>query len=246
MNFLNTIFQNIKAKSNTGSFLLLILLLSVDFIYIILHFIHQRTIPVLRSVLFDLQEDGGYAEVFQYIKYVWIILLFMYILKSTKCFNYISWILLYMYFLCDDVFKLHVVLGESVSKSFHFIAPFNLRLQDIGELVISIAAGFVLAPVLVFAFLRGSQMFKKIFMDIFLLTVAFVFFGVFMDMADSAIKLGWVAEQGLGIIEDGGEMITLSLILWYIFNLATNKGYSNIFLFDLPYLKDSRVNNNKK
>ncbi len=51
-------------------------------------------------------------------------------------------------------------------------------------------------------------------MALFILLLAF--FGVFFDMVHVAIPWG---ESLWGIIEDGGEMLTMSIIVWYVFNL---------------------------
>jgi hypothetical protein len=242
MKNLKTFFQNIKTKGDINSSLLLMLLLSADFIFISLHIIHQRNhLQILRSGYFYLGQDLGYAEVYQYIKYFWIILLFTYVLICTKCLSYISWIVVFIYFLCDDALQVHEILGRFIAKSFHFSPPFNLRLEDFGELVVSATVGLVLLPILVLAFIYGSRTFKKISTDMILFVLALVFFGVFMDMADVAIHLGWVVEQSLGIIEDGGEMVVVSLILWYVFIVASHKGNSDFFLFDLIHLKGSKV-----
>lgn len=232
MNSKRSIFQYIKSRNETSASLLLLLLLAADFFFIVLHIIHQRNIPVLRSPLYDIGTDRGYAEAYQYVKYFWILILFVYIIKRTKCINYISWIVVFIYFLCDDSIQIHEKLGGYIATKFHFIPPFHLRLQDYGELVVYASVGTLLLIILAWAYFRGSQIFRKISMDLAVLMVALVFFGVFLDMAEVGVNAGWFVEQSLGIIEDGGEMVVISVTLWYVFLLASKQGNSDMYISD--------------
>ena len=57
------------------------------------------------------------------------------------------------------------------------------------------------------------------------------FFSVFVDMAEIAVDLGVFIKETLGLIDDGGEMIVSSFMLWYIFKLALNDGTANEFIY---------------
>jgi hypothetical protein len=93
--------------------------------------------------------------------------------------------------------------------------------------------GMLLLAICAWAYLRGSHTYKKISNDMLLFIVVLVFFGVFIDMVHSSIKPGPVVSLGFGIAEDGGEMVVVSLILWYVFLLAVRNGDSDLFLHDL-------------
>jgi hypothetical protein len=227
-----TMFQYIRNRNEHSASLLLFLLLSVDFAFIVLHIMNKAT-RILNPQLFSIEKDNTYPEFYQYIKFLWIIILFSYVLKSTKHPSYISWILTFVYFLCDDALKIHEMIGGYIAKSFDFHPPLNLRLQDFGELTVSATIGALLLAIFVGAYLHGSQTFKKVSKDMLLFIAALVFFGVFVDMVHIAIELGPVVRFGLGITEDGGEMVVVSLILWYVFLLAIRDGDSDLFLHDL-------------
>jgi hypothetical protein len=232
MNNQETTFQHIIKMNEHGASLLLLLLLSADLAFIVLHMITMAT-PILNSVLFTLEKEGRYPEIYQYIKLFWIIILFIYVLKSTKCCSYVSWILVFTYFLCDDALQIHETIGGYIAKSVDFHPPLNLSLQDFGELAVSATMGMLLLAICAWAYLRGSHTYKKISNDMLLFIVVLVFFGVFIDMVHSSIKPGPVVSLGFGIAEDGGEMVVVSLILWYVFLLAIRNGDSDLFLHDL-------------
>lgn len=212
--------------------LLLLLLLSADFVFIALHVINGLT-PLPNTSMFNITKDHGYAEMYQYVKYFWIIILFAYILKSTKCYRYVSWILVYTYFLFDDSLRIHELFGGYIAKSFNFNPPLDFRPQDFGELATSVIAGTFLSAVVVWSYLHGSHTFKKISIDMLLFVMALAFFGVFFDISKHAFQIGRVVSFGLGIGEDGGELVVVSLTLWYVFLLSIRNGDSDLFLHDL-------------
>jgi hypothetical protein len=57
MNNQQTIFQHIRKMNEHGASLLLLLLLSADFAFIVLHIITMAT-HILNSVLFTLEKEG--------------------------------------------------------------------------------------------------------------------------------------------------------------------------------------------
>ena len=227
--------RNINERSAS---LLLLLLFSADFMFIVIHCIQELT-PLLNNVinkeLFSIGRDRGYAEIFQYIKWFWIIVLFTYLTISRHSFSYVAWGVTFLYLLCDDSLGIHEKIGRFISGNLGFEPPFGLYPRDIGELAVSALAGITLTPLLIWAYLRGSQAFKKMSQDMLLLILVLVFFGVAVDTVHSiarGVGLGWKVEFILGLIEDGGEMLITSLMVWYIFLLSVRNDICTSFLFD--------------
>jgi hypothetical protein len=213
--------------------LLLLMLLSADFVFIALHIVSQTT-PFFNSLMFHIEHDNGFPEIYQYIKLFWIVILLIYVLRSTKCLGYVAWILIFGYFLGDDALKIHERTGEYIARYLTFAPSFNLKLQDLGELAVSATVGALLFGALAWAYLMGTPRFKKISNDILLFIAALLFFGVLLDMVHSATDLWPIPAFILGVIEDSGEMLVVSLMLCYVFLLAARKGDSDLFLRDLP------------
>lgn len=232
----------IKALNYRRTSILLKLLLCGDLAFFILHFVFAL-IPGLDNPMFSVEHDKGYPELYQYVKYVWIIVFLVYLALKNRSLQYVSWALVFTYALADDSFQIHENVGGLVAKNLHFAPPFGLRLQDFGELAVSATAGVILLPLLVWAYKSGSQMFRKVFQDMSLLMLALAFFGVVVDMVHSATHLGRKVELILGFVEDGGEMLVVSFILWYVFLLKERGNKVSCYLCDLLRIVLTRRHN---
>ncbi len=202
-----------------GSLLFLFLLLFTDLAFISLHTIEFVNSSWSNS-LFSLEKDQGFPEIFQYLKWFWIIILTVFICITRKSLHFITWGIFFVYLLVDDALGVHEKVGKLVSEKFITATPFGVRPQDLGELAISGIAGGILLLLISWAYLRGPEMFRKFTRDLLVLVVALVFFGVFMDLIHVITfysdSLHWKISVVLAVIEDGGEMIVASLILWYV------------------------------
>lgn len=216
---------------------LLILLISLDFIFFIIHYINALT-PLLNNDMFSIGVDHSYAEIFQYIKYASVIIFLIFILRKTGTRAYLAWILVFLYLLVDDSIRLHDRFGSYIAWNFDFNPPFGLRLLDIGELLVSTCAALILIPSLIFAYMRGSSLFKKNSENLGVLFCMLVFFGIGMDMIHVAIisRIPEDLVRGfnsiLGLLEDGGEMISASIILWYAYFLNMKNGDPGVYIRD--------------
>lgn len=213
--------------------LLLVLLLGADFVFIVLHIARQtHFVPWLSRNLFDIGIDRSYGEVFQYIKLFWIVILTAVVLRSSRTIAYGSWMVLFAYVLLDDALQIHEKAGELVASTFHAAPLFGLRLQDYGELYVWAVVGAALLTGLALAYRHGSPAFRRVSIDLGLLGLALVVFGGLGDMAEIAIEAGAVVEFGLGTIEDGGEMLVVSVMLWYAFLVALRGGHPAAYLHE--------------
>ena len=210
---------------------LLWLLLAADFAYIILHILYKTT-TLLNSSYFSLKRDLGYSEFFQYAKFLWIIMLLIYVVKVTGTRGFLSWGAVFLYFLLDDAFQIHEDIGERIAGALDFVPLFNLRLQDIGEAAVYAFAALLLMPVVALAYERGSRLFRGISKDILFLLLILICFGFFVDMAEIAADQGVFVEETLGLVDDGGEMLVTSALFWYVFRLALRKGTIETFILD--------------
>ncbi|ANO50488.1 hypothetical protein [Woeseia oceani] len=203
--------------SNSPITAFLLLLLGIDFVFFFLHFL--PLFGVLNDPLFSLEEDGGYPERYQYAKIFSIIVLLIMVSAKAKVIGYGAWAVLFLYLLLDDALSIHELLGHQVATSMDFLPAFGLRARDFGELVVTgIAATLLLAPLAVF-YLCGTSSFRTVSRYLFLLLVALAFFGIFVDMLHVAIQQGWKVSFLLGALEDGGEMIVMSMMAAYVFLL---------------------------
>ena len=105
--------------------------------------------------------------------------------------------------------------------------------------MITFSAAIVLFSALGLTYWRSTSYFRKISLDVVLLLVGLAFFGVAMDMLHvmfySIEGIGdWakILGEGAGWVEDGGEMLVMSLMVWYFFLIVDQQGPS-FFLWQL-------------
>jgi len=202
------------------NFKLLILLLLTDLVFILIHMAHQLDLfGMLSKELLSLAVDGSYPEVYQYIKEYWVILLLIFIGIKNSQKIYFSWALLFVYFLFDDSLQIHETFGHYLAIQFNFQARFGLRAQDFGELTVSLFVGIILFSIIGAFYYKSSIGERKVSRSLFFLVLILMLFGVGIDMVDSIIPITfWKAI--LALIEDGGEMAVMSIILGYVYNLS--------------------------
>jgi len=201
---------------------MLILLILTDLIFIIIHCLFTFSmndfdylITVDKNYLYSIENDQGYSEIFQYIKEFWILLLLLFLSFKKKHLIYFIWSLLFFYLLLDDSLSIHEEIGEYLANYFNIETRYNLRAVDFGELLVSFGVGVSFLSFLSFTYFRAVNDVRKFSVHIFILLLFLVFFGVFIDMLHTFLGDDWK----LGLIEDGGEMIAMSLITAYIFNI---------------------------
>ena len=189
---------------------LLILLVLVDVIFILLHIIYK--LGVLTDPHYSIEMDWGFAEVYQYIKQVWIVVLLIGLRLRVRVGVYFAWALLFSYLLLDDSCQIHENLGDYLAVTLQIPEVFSLGADDIGELIVSLTAGVTLLSCVAFFHLRSPSVDRGRSWVLFFLLSFVAFFGVFIDMAHMAIP--WF--HGIfGLIEDAGEMLGFSAIVCY-------------------------------
>jgi hypothetical protein len=210
-------------------YIFLILLLSADVTFILLHLGHVHSGGAIApSELFSLEMDRGYAEVFQYVKMFWITGMLTALLVKTRSAVYGPWALLFAYLLLDDALMIHELLGERIARSFNYATPMGR--EDLGELTVSAAAFTVFFILMGVAYLIGRGSAKTISKQLFILLFIIALTGVVFDMLHNAIS--FYPETLLVVAEDGGEMVAVSLTCWYVFvtlqTLTTPNGPSQL------------------
>ena len=207
---------------------LLILLLSADTLYIILHILNRISVlngilPVFDRDTFNISFDLGLGESFQYAKELWCALLFGWLVVAKKKKAYIGWSLLFFYFLLDDMLSFHENMSEVVSNWLGLSAPqllvANLRVKDLGELGYSASVGLLFLLLLGIAYLRSNPNRKRIFHTIAIYLAVFLFFGVGLDIIDRFVVDSQFIKGAFTLAEDGGEMLSLSFFVVYLYTL---------------------------
>jgi len=196
---------------------LLALLLLGDAVFVALHLVNSLT-PLVSNPLLNIEQDRGFAEVFQYLKFIWIIALLGTLYIKTGRLQYLPWALMFIYLLLDDSMSIHESLGGVLASWLSLTPMLGLRAQDYGELIVTAVAALLIFPALILVYWKGAHSFRQFSQDLGLLLLLLVFFGVGVDMLHVlGNELGHGIGFLLGTIEDGGEMLAVSLCVWYVF-----------------------------
>ena len=217
--------MDLPGKDNTDTKVataLLLALVSADIAFVLGHYL--MTIGVLDDGLFSLERDRGYPEFFQYAKALSIVILLLLVSARSKVIGFGVWALLFLYLLLDDALQMHEVYGGYIAAYLNFAPAIGLRAQDFGEVAVSAIAGASFLALLAIFYVTGSRAFRKSSRHLLLLLMALAFFGVFIDLLHVAVDMGWRITWLLGVVEDGGEMVVMSLMAWYVFLLNTRDG----------------------
>jgi hypothetical protein len=224
-------FQNIRKMNEHSASLLLLLLLSTDFAFIVLDIINQAL--GTNSSLCNISGLCAYMLSYHLLKQFWIIILFAYLLRLTKWSGYVSWVIVFTCFLIDDALEIHQKIGDIIADTINGHLLQNLSLAPrFFELAFLAVAGLFLLAIIAWAYFHSPPTFREISNDLLLFIMALVFFGLIADVA-VALKLAPTIVAGLEIVEDSGESVVYSLILWDVFLLAIRNGESDSFLHDL-------------
>jgi hypothetical protein len=228
-----------RMKINFGKYQLLVLLILTDLVLIGIHIVYQYT-GLLNHYFFHLGQHRGYGEFFQYIKLLWVVVLFLTFFTQKRQFLYLLYTGLFSYLLFDDSFEFHEAAGEYLAAAYDFPAVFGLREQDLGELlVIGFFAVLFLTPIILLT-LKSDQKTKWISVYTLVLILLLGIAGVAFDMVGIMIE-GEAISNVLDIFEDGGEMLVVSAITWFVYRL--NQGYEPLPLFRKRSAADSTILN---
>ena len=225
---MNLIHKITLPKQATG---LLLLLLSADVFYIILHLISKAARffdlgSTIRKETFMLTKDLGLAESFQYVKEFWNVLLLAWLIYKNRNLNLLGWVLLYAFLLSDDMFSFHEGLAGSalglLGLSAERILFLDVRYQDLGELGVALLFGLIFLTPIGVAYLRGNPETRRTFHTLTGCLLLLLLFGIVGDFFDRFFPpdiYKFMFELS-DILEDGGEMVAMSITCWYVYTLA--------------------------
>lgn len=191
------------------------LLLAADLAFLALH-VYRKVYG--GGLALDISHDGGYAEMFQYLKELWIALLLARAAVLLRDRWFWLWSFVFAYVLLDDAMGFHERAGAWFAAQGVIGAAFGAKAKDLGQVLFFAAAASVCAGLVIALrrFMPVPQM--QPHKALLLLFAGLVFFGVGVDLLHSIVaRLGF---RGLGVVEDGGEMLVTSVIVAYAAGLV--------------------------
>jgi hypothetical protein len=214
---LTPLTERTEMKLNFEKNKLLGLLLLADLAFIFLHILHVYT-SLLPSTYYSLARDRGYGEFYQYLKEFWIFILFLILGVKHRKLLFVTYATLFLYLLIDDSFEFHENFGAFIADMFQFQPQLGLRAIDFGEMAVTGFFGGLFAISITIFHYYSDNPTRAISKKIILMVILLFLFGVVLDMVEIVVDHNLVASF-LVILEEGGEMLVMSFITWFVFQL---------------------------
>jgi len=198
----------------TTTSVLLAGLIAIDLAFIVLDLIYTHTRDL--GSMYSLGMDRGYGEYYQYLKLAAILFMLGVMAWRERALFYAGWFLVFTYLLIDDAFLVHETYGLYVAERVPIADRLGLRGRDFGELLITMFAGGILIVTLSVAYLRSDADHRALTHGLVGLILVLAFFGVLIDMIHEIFR-DTIVFDALGTLEDGGELVVMSVITWFVF-----------------------------
>ena len=143
---------------------------------------------------------------------------------------YIFFTALYLIVFLDDYLQIHEKFGEYLTETLDLINIPSLRKQDTGELITWFFMACFLSPLAIKSF-RKLIVIDRFYCSAVALSFGILLFcGLVIDMVSILVSRTFIMKYAIGIIEDGGEMIAISLTLALAFSGFKRSYDSKLFL----------------
>lgn len=150
--------------------------------------------------------DGGYPEIYGYCKQILITLLLLAVYRKHRQAVYLALSVLFAVTLLDDSIALHEAFG-------HYLSLHAGISAGTGEIVGWVALGLLPGVGVLAAFSRSDARSRGDAEAVILAFAVLLFFAIGMDVLHSVLHRYFGGLQtALTIVEDGGELLSLTLI----------------------------------
>lgn len=199
----------------------LVLLVLADLVFVGLHLGYEFGLTGDRS--FALTVDRGYAELYQYLKLFWITVALVGVAFEKRRAIYGVGAVTFSYLLLDDSLEIHETAGGLLADGLGFEAILGLRAQDYGELAVSGAAGLAFLSAGFLAYRSAGATGRRFALFLLGGLLLLAVFGVGVDLLGVLAHRIPLAGSALALLEDGGELIVVSGILWFVGSFAVTE-----------------------
>jgi hypothetical protein len=161
-----------------------------------------------------LRAENGWPEQFGYAKEATCAALLLLLWRRTGLGVFAAWAAVFACALADDRLQLHERGGAFLARHLPLPELAGLRAQDLGELAVWALVGMF--PLVAVAVLhrRSPGHVRAASRGLAVIVAGFAFFGVVVDQFH-AMTRGGPLDHMLGVLEDGGELVLLSVAVYY-------------------------------
>jgi hypothetical protein len=137
---------------------------------------------------------------------------------------------IFFYIFLDDSIGIHEHIGGQFTQLLHLPAIGGLRGQDLGEMLVFASAGIMSLVALGWSYrTEANRANRQISVYLFVLLLLFAVCGGVVDMLHMAISTllhSWWLQRLSTILEDGGELVMMSLIAAFVYRLVKPRSQS--------------------
>lgn len=195
--------------------MLLTVLLAVDVALVALHLAHTLLGLGLYGS-WSLAADGGWAEVYQYVKWLWLVLLTLVLAWRWREWRWLPLAAGFLFLLDTDALRTHETVGRAIGAWLEHRGLDTLPVPpvELGGLVYLGAGALVILPLGLRAWRTASPRVAVGYRQTALLVALLLGVGVVLDVLFAATMPGAVKDVWGDLVEDGGEHVVASLLVW--------------------------------
>ena len=186
----------------------------------------------LENRAFHLEIDGGYPEIFQYLKLFACAAITLYVATSLTSPQRAILAALLLFLLFEDAVGLHEDVYLFGERYVHLqpVGPFSVH--HLWELLYGIVTGGLLVGIFIFSIFRttDTSLRERLILILFLLLLLGAF-GIFVDALHGIFqeaKTSVYLESFFGLVEDWGEMLTISVMAALILDDAYRTAFTKV------------------
>ncbi len=203
---------------------------SVDLLLILMHVIH--TLTDVGSVAWSIEIDGGYGELWQYLK-ILLVIAFLLLLavraETTDRPLSLTWLLAFAWLLVDDALQIHENLALALAGLSVPDPEQQYGLLAVIEMLIMLFSGLVILVALYLSSRRATRVALAWSLALIGGLALFASFAIGVDLIHSLVRSRWLHPL-LGLIEESGEMFSLSIIVLVLLRWQAQRPAPALFL----------------
>lgn len=200
----------------------LFVLIGIDAIFMGLHALNS--LGYTNNPNFSITLNWGYAEIFMYLKAAFITGILLWLGSKHKYPQLLCWAFVFLYVLLDDSLEIHEYLGYHAGEQLENAGVAGGK--TLGELLVFAVLGLIVFIPLFYFFFRSQHRSLKIMtQDLFMLFVIMLFFGIGVDVLHDMAEVGTMINGVLGLVEDAGEMMVMSMMAWYVWTVSRSDNF---------------------
>ena len=192
---------------------ILLVLLVADAVFLQLH---RLWLQDVLSDRFSLANEASAGELYQNGKELILAGIAVALAITRPDRLYTSWAILFTYLFLDDAFEIHEQVGAVIGHRLASGPVFGLSPEHFGELLYAGVIGAVLVTAVVAAWPASTRAARRFSLLLAGAIAALAAFGVVADTIQVLVDPNGAWHYRLGILDDGGELITITVMLWIV------------------------------